>query len=669
MPNVIVKQKEKIVVKVGRATPGPPGPGVPVGGTTGQILRKASDGNTDTTWSSAAPDTEKVGGQDAATVLSRIAAVESGQASGVYGYATKALMDADLTPPDKAIAYVTNDATAANNGTYRKSGGTGTGSWVQSSSDRVALVEASAAANAAAIETIETKTDLLLPQAPAGYAWALVDAAGLAAAGLKENGTFVAGRMEADEFQTTVVEAETIELGEDITRNSVPVGWAWLLVGDDGLAAGGVRDDGTLAFAAMETKDLATETINDKPTAWLPDYEFAGNYGSDIAHIISYGQSLSIGNGASSALTTTQVYDSLMFTAGVRAQEGAGTVAENHAAFVPLVEVLNGATGNGETPIGNAAATIKRLIAAENLLAHTQHSYQLLGSAPGVSNNSIALLSKGGGAGYTNLINDVTYGLANALALNKTYSVPSVFWSQGERDYTDGTSYAAYLAAFLQLYADLNTDIKALTGQPNDIKIIGYQCLTSTVPSTVALAQRQASKNNPNIFLACPVYCVEHLAGGNVHLSDHGYATLGAYYGLVHKRVVIDGGSWSPLQPVSTFRQGAVVLIKFHVPVRPLALDSVLQPAVANSGFSLVDGGGADISIASVAVSGPDTVRIVASVPLAAGSKVRYGFLARPDGIRAGNLRDSQGSTLDNGIVTSPVPLHNWCIAFEETLA
>ena len=66
---------------------------------------------------------------------SEIDALTLGQGSSVFGYATRALMNADLTPPDKSIAYVTNDATATNNGTYRKVGATGVGSWVQSSND------------------------------------------------------------------------------------------------------------------------------------------------------------------------------------------------------------------------------------------------------------------------------------------------------------------------------------------------------------------------------------------------------------------------------------------------------------------------------------------------------------------------------------------------------
>jgi len=62
-----------------------------------------------------------------------VAAAES--VDGVYGYDSRSAMDADLAPKDGSIAYVTNDPTATNNGTYRKSGATGTGSWVQSSGD------------------------------------------------------------------------------------------------------------------------------------------------------------------------------------------------------------------------------------------------------------------------------------------------------------------------------------------------------------------------------------------------------------------------------------------------------------------------------------------------------------------------------------------------------
>ena len=508
----------------------------------------------------------------------------------------------------------------------------------------------------------------LVPIAPQGYAFSVVDDAGKASFGVLNDGTTRAGNFEADEFRSSAIETDALSLDGVAMQSAAPAGWAWVIVDEDGNGPGGFKDDGTFSVAAVETQEIVAETINGAPATWIPSQNMLGTYASDIAHIISYGQSLSLGNGALNIQTLTQKFDSIMFNAGVRAQEGSLGVAGNRASFVPLVESVTSVTGNGETPVGNAAATIKRLIEAENTMDFTQQDYQLLGSAPGVGNNTITMLSKGG-TGYTNLITDVTYGLQNSAALGKSYAVPTVFWSQGERDYDPAfaTSYEAYLAKFLQLYTDLNTDIKAITGQPDDIKIIGYQaCYTAPMP--VALAQLQATKDNPNILIAAPIYAMEKTAPGNVHLSSRGSALLGAYYGLVHKRAVIDRKPWAPVQPVKVWRQGAIIMARFNVPTRPLVLDTTLLSAAPNYGFSLVDNLGADLTISSVSIAGPDTVRIVASAAIPAGAKLRYAFVLNADGWNGGNLRDSQGDYINDGLEISPRPLHNWGVAFEETL-
>lgn len=90
---------------------------------------------------------------------SEIDALRLGQGSSVFGYATRALMAADLAPPDKSIAYVTNDTTATNNGTYRKSGATGTGSWVQSSSDLASQAYQLSTSSEARVDILEYRAD------------------------------------------------------------------------------------------------------------------------------------------------------------------------------------------------------------------------------------------------------------------------------------------------------------------------------------------------------------------------------------------------------------------------------------------------------------------------------------------------------------------------------
>lgn len=71
-----------------------------------------------------------------AATNARLVTLELSQSAGQIGYATKAAMDADLARSEGTLGLVTNDPTPANNGTYRKTGASGAGSWVLSA-DRV----------------------------------------------------------------------------------------------------------------------------------------------------------------------------------------------------------------------------------------------------------------------------------------------------------------------------------------------------------------------------------------------------------------------------------------------------------------------------------------------------------------------------------------------------
>lgn len=72
--------------------------------------------------------------------------------------ATKAALDADLAHPENAVALVFNDATAANNGWYRKLAASGGGSWSQFEelvrSSRILAQAAAAAAAASAASAV-----------------------------------------------------------------------------------------------------------------------------------------------------------------------------------------------------------------------------------------------------------------------------------------------------------------------------------------------------------------------------------------------------------------------------------------------------------------------------------------------------------------------------------
>jgi hypothetical protein len=393
---------------------------------------------------------------------------------------------------------------------------------------------------------------------------------------------------------------------------------------------------------------------------------------------IIYGQSLSLGQAGTLNTLSNQgdgFFDCLMFNAngtawaGPRAQEGTGTADQNHASLIAYEErPVSGSTptGNGETSLGNAFRMQKRLLRDEDGINYTDFQYQLLGSAPGVSNTAIAGLSKGT-PGYTNLIADVTYGLARAQDLGVTFAVDVIYWSHGERDAQDGTSRATYLALLQQLYTDLNTDIKAITGQAHDIKMIGYQCTLLGAPTAtstnVALAQLDMAKANPNYILATATYIAEHFDATNVHCAGTGYPHIGAYYGLAAKRMVNERQTtWPTMYPQRIIRTGKVVEAEWPDTGYPLAFSTTFFDQVANQGFSVVGTDGVtDNPIVSVALVGPKSRRVRITLTNALPGKLRYGFTAL-----GGNLHDT--CDIDPGLPRE-VPMYAPSLIFEESFA
>lgn len=71
-----------------------------------------------------------IGASGWGTVQAGLDTISTSQTSGVLGYATKNDMDNDLNHPAQTVAYVLNDPTVAYNGIYRKTGASGSGSWI-----------------------------------------------------------------------------------------------------------------------------------------------------------------------------------------------------------------------------------------------------------------------------------------------------------------------------------------------------------------------------------------------------------------------------------------------------------------------------------------------------------------------------------------------------------
>jgi hypothetical protein len=216
----------------------------------------------------------------------------------------------------------------------------------------------------------------------------------------------------------------------------------------------------------------------------------------EVHHIITYGQSLSLGERAvvsfpgDLTIPTGDVSVGLMFAGGTR--------PDDLSALVPFAEgttAVNLAEWNvgtpGETPLYGALLTIQGLPGMH------------IGSAAGRGGTDIANLSRGT-APYQRLLAQVAAGQN----LSKGTDTVSVIWMQGEAD-SGNTNYAS---EFEQLVMDIDADVRAITHQS---PVQFYVCLPA-VPM-IAAAQRSVAAAMPQVHIACDTALLDHSDG--LHLT------------------------------------------------------------------------------------------------------------------------------------------------------
>lgn len=431
-----------------------------------------------------------------------------------------------------------------------------------------------------------------------------------------------------------------------------PQDYEWSVLDKFGNTTIGVNKDGSFVAENIITTQSDINMLNGQNVKYLRDKNRnVANLNTEMAVILSCGQSLSPASNAVFPVNTVSKYaDNVMLNTGVIYSTTTAT------SLVPAVSVPN-----IEPPILQAANTVRDLIAAEERLSENEYTYGFALSATGAGSTSIAGLSKGTEP-YSRNITVLSKFKELGNAQNKIVKCLGWFWTQGEQDYVANTTKAAYKNSLSQLINDLNADIKATTKQVDAPKVISYQTRNFTEKAqnpVIALAQLELSNERNDYFMACPMYHILRLDGlEDVHPDGRGYAILGAYYGLVYKRTVIDGEDWKPLQPLKADAVDNIALVNFHVPVGKLVIDTTLLTQKTNYGFRVSKSDGSDYTITNVEVINSNTVKIQTSENIASGSVVKYGQL---DGY-GGNLRDEQGNYLTVNPVGADYPLHNWCV-------
>ena len=149
-------------------------------------------------------------------------------------------------------------------------------------------------------------------------------------------------------------------------------------------------------------------------------------------------------------------------------------------------------------------------------------------------------------------------------------------------------------------------------------------------------------------------------------IDNVAYQWLGELYAKAYRHVILEGKHWEPVRPTFVRRTGATINVDFHVPVRPLILDTDRVSNPGNYGFEYTDNA-TPPAISAVEVTGPSTVRItLASTPAGGNQRLRYAWTGTPTN-NAGPTTGPRGCLRDNDRTPSlhGHELWNWCVHFD----
>lgn len=318
---------------------------------------------------------------------------------------------------------------------------------------------------------------------------------------------------------------------------------------------------------------------------------------------------------------------------------------------------------DNESPLVGALSYAWELFGKEDDTAPGDVDYKYIGTSRAMSAQTIAALSKNGSTPiYANVIGDVSSVQPDR--------VEAINWTQGEAD--KDTPEANYYAALVALTDDYNTDIKAITGQPQDVLLFTYQtCSQAGAFDKVAQAQLRAAQTDKRIYMANPNYFMDFFDG--LHYTAISAKWAGGYFALARKRTINDGKPFEPLWPERSAVVGNAIDLYFNK--SGLQFDTTNMPAQINQGFTVKDAGGAAVAISGVSVIGSNRVRIVCAAAPGAGWQVNYGentVTGKPNGFagHGGNLRDNAGDTLRfvDPYTNIDKPMHNWSVLFQWTV-
>lgn len=559
--------------------------------------------------------------------------------AGKIPFDTKAAMDADLAYAAGVRAEVDGD-TAANNGVYRKSGAAGVGTWVKVAPSTQELIDAAVSAESLFTASLDSE-----------YVMRIDDAAGNLIGGIKWDASTTETNIDLVAFTSNDASADLLYYNNDdvfddeltptqATRNAV--------IGDryDPLPSQG-GDVVAVRHAAGSARPATREEFATEGDLWPFDSAV-----SKIAILATIGQSLGAGlNGGdgtnSVAVTTSSVAPGkvAMFGNGIR---HLGTTHSSQWADYPFrVKSSDGTPGlidcfetrnsaSGETGLAVAAKRWQESLGADTGVVVATCA---IGSA---QKEGIAK----GTTPYLNMLRIAAEVRRLAELHNCAVDRVNVIFDDGQSESTNNLSAADWAAFILQLQADLEADLKAVTGVTNDVLMHVHQAsvhpensggfgrtLVET-PQGVVLA---SYANDSKIKMLPPSYMYELNDG--IHPTSAAYRDRGDFVGValsmnwnafwMHCDNVVRTGTRVTFQPNGT----------------NIVADTTAFPDDGQLGCHFYDSAGNEIA-ATVTTNGVDVIMDLASLPPDSNNKI---VIALQGALYTGGNKTTAGSPLRSG--------------------
>ena len=275
----------------------------------------------------------------------------------------------------------------------------------------------------------------------------------------------------------------------------------------------------------------------------------------------------------------------------------------------------------------------------------------------------IANLSKGT-IPYFRFLKNIAKAYSEAQKRNWEFYIPAICWMQGESDIADypNTNYKELLYKFSR---DINRDVKSITHQRNDIKMVCYQTSTLTKGDRYKVnnyygtevfpseAQMELIRDDSLFWASGPTYPY-NFVNEALHIDansqrKHGLITAKSVLGIIRNEKKFKG-----VIPTNKSIENNKIILTFNVPISPLVFDTIHVKKAPNMGFNVIKKDGKDI-ISDIQLLN-DTI-IITCTESPTNCKVRYGVNGEymKSGWRIGprgNLRDSSKD-------------QNWCYFFE----